>query len=195
MKVEDSTLTVVRALERMGVRHYVTGSLASSLHGEPRATNDADVVAALSVQHFVRLREELAGRFYVDEEDFLHAVKSERSFNLVDEVELAKVDIFCVAPAGYQAEAFARAETLELERDDPFTSVHVASAEDVLLSKLRWYRLGQESSDRQWRDVLGIARAQVGRLDLPYLRRWSGEQGTLDLLERVLADAATPSGL
>lgn len=81
MKVEDSTLAVVRALERMGVRHYVTGSLASSLHGEPRATNDADIVAALSLEHFRRLEVELAGRFYLDEEDFIHAVKSERSFN------------------------------------------------------------------------------------------------------------------
>ena len=190
MKVEDSTLAVVRALERMGVQHYVTGSLASSLHGEPRATNDADLVAVLSPMHFKRLRAELGDRFYLDEEDFLHAVKEERSFNLVDEVELAKVDVFCVQPQGYQAEALSRVVSLELERDDPFSSVNVASANDVLLSKLRWYRLGGEVSDRQWSDVLGVGRAQQGRLDLDYLRRWSREQGTLDLLERVLADAA-----
>ena len=78
---------------------------------------------------------------------------------------------------------------LELEPDDPFSSVKVASACDVLLSKLRWYRLGGEVSDRQWRDVLGVARAQAGRLELEYLRRWSREQGTLDLLERVLSGA------
>lgn len=190
MKVEDSTLAVVRALERMGVRHYVTGSLASSLHGEPRATNDADIVAVLSPLQFRRLEKELAGRFYLDQEDFRRAVKEERSFNLIDEVELAKVDVFCVSPSGYQAEALARAVPLELERDDPFTSVKVASAVDVLLSKLRWYRLGGETSDRQWGDVLGVARAQAGRLDLEYLRRWSREQGTLDLLERLLAEAA-----
>jgi hypothetical protein len=186
-KVEDSTLAVVRAFERMGVAHYVTGSLASSLHGEPRATNDADVVAVLAPLQFRRLAAELQGRFYVDEEDFLHAVSEGRSFNLIDEVELAKVDVFCVRPEGYQADALSRAVTLELERDDPFTAVKVASASDVLLSKLRWYRLGGEVSDRQWRDVLGVARAQSGRLELDYLRRWSREQGTLDLLERVLA--------
>ena len=96
MKVEDSTLAVVRAFERMGIAHYVTGSLASSLHGDPRATNDADLVAVLSPMHFKRLKAELGERFYLDEEDFLHAVKEERSFNLVDEIELAKVDVFCV---------------------------------------------------------------------------------------------------
>lgn len=190
MKVEDSTLAVVRALERMGVAHYVTGSLASSLHGDPRATNDADIVAVLLPFHFKRLQAELGKRFYVDEEDFLHAVNESRSFNLVDEIELAKVDVFCVQHEGYQADALSRAVSLELERDDPFSSVKVASAPDVLLSKLRWYRLGGEVSDQQWRDVLGVARAQAGRLDLEYLRRWSTEQGTLDLLERVLTDAA-----
>ena len=98
MKVEDSTLAVVRALERMGVQHYVTGSLASSLHGEPRATNDADVVAALSERHFASLQAELGNRFYVDEADFRHAVQAQRSFNLVDEIELAKVDVFALPP-------------------------------------------------------------------------------------------------
>jgi hypothetical protein len=57
----------------------------------------------------------------------------------------------------------------------------------VVLSKLRWYRLGGEVSDRQWRDVLGVLCAQAGRLDLEYLRRWAKEQGTLDLLDRALA--------
>ncbi|MGV3619269.1 MAG: hypothetical protein ACO1OB_00550 [Archangium sp.] len=187
MKVEDSTLVVVRALERIGVRHYVTGSIASSLHGIPRATNDADVVAALSLQHFAKLQKELGGRFFLDEDDFRFAVESERSFNLVDEVELAKVDVFCVRAVDYQAEALQRAVPLELERDDPFTVVAVASAADVVLSKLRWYRLGGEVSERQWSDLRGVVAAQRGKLDEPYLRRWATSQGTLDLLERLLA--------
>lgn len=81
MKVEDSTLAVVRAFERMGIRHYVCGSLASSLHGEPK------------------------GRFFVDKDDFNVAVRTERSFNLIAEIELAKVDVFCVRAQGYQGEA------------------------------------------------------------------------------------------
>ncbi|MFZ5441387.1 MAG: hypothetical protein ACOZQL_15370 [Myxococcota bacterium] len=192
MKVEDATLAVVRALERMGVRHYVTGSLASSLHGDPRATNDADIVAALGAGQFRRLADELRGRFHLDEDDFDYAVKSGRSFNLIDEVELAKVDVFCVTDEGYQHEALNRVVTLELEPDDPFSVVNVASANDVILSKLRWYRLGNETSDRQWADLLGVVRAQAGRLDLAYLRRWSKAQSTEDLLDRLLIDAARP---
>lgn len=116
MKVEDSTLAVVRALERMGVRHYVRGSLASSLHGEPRATNDADIVAELKPSDGGRLQKELGDRFYVDPEEFAAAVANQRSFNLVDEVELAKVDVFCVRAEEYQAEALERTVRLALDR-------------------------------------------------------------------------------
>lgn len=187
MKVEDSTLAVVRALERMRVRHYVCGSLASSLHGEPRATNDADLVAALALDDRERLQNELGTRFDVDAEEFASAVKNERSFNLVDEVELAKVDVFCVRDVGYQSAALARAVKLELERDDPFTQVAVASAEDTVVAKLRWYRAGGEVSDRQWRDVQGVLLAQRSGLDLAYVRKWCEHFGLADLLERLLA--------
>ena len=190
MKVEDSTLVVVRALERMGVRHYVCGSLASSLHGEPRATNDADLVAELFSTHFERLARELGTRFFLDEDDFQAAVRSERSFNLVDEVELAKVDVFCVRAVGYQAEALNRVVRLELERDDPFSQVNVASAEDTIVSKLRWYVLGGEVSDRQWRDIVGILQAQRGRLDLGYVRGWCITMQLERLLEKAQAQVA-----
>ncbi len=192
MKVEDSALVVVRALERMGVRHYLCGSLASSLHGEPRATNDADLVAVLSVSDFERLKDELGNRFYLDDEDFRAAVEGERSFNLIDEVELAKVDVFCVRASGYQAEALSKVVTLELERDDPFSQVHVASADDTVVSKLRWYRLGGEVSDRQWRDILGVLIAQEGRLDVPYIRKWSLHFGVAALLDRAIAATQQP---
>ena len=190
MNVEDSTLAVVRALERLGVRHYVTGSLASALHGEPRATNDADVVAVLRPAQFERLKAELGSRFFLDEDDFLHATASERSFNLIDEVELAKVDVFCVRDEGYQHEALGRAVRLELEHDDPLSTVSVASAEDVVISKLRWYRMGGEVSDRQWRDIVGVLAVQQGRLDVTYLRTWCENLGLLDLLGKALEDSS-----
>ncbi len=170
----------------MNVRHYVCGSLASSLHGEPRATNDADLVAELSLHHFERFRTELGDRFYLDEESFREAVTRERSFNLVDEVELAKVDVFCVKAAGFQGEALRRSVELELMPDDPFSRVHVASAADTVVFKLHWYRLAGEVSDRQWRDIQGVLLAQKDRLDLEYMRVWCRHFAVEDLLDRAL---------
>jgi hypothetical protein len=190
VKVEDSTLAVARAFERMGVRYYVCGSLASSLHGEPRATNDADLVAVLRPDQAERLQKELGERFFVDPETFKQAVAASRSFNLIDEVELAKVDVFCAVDSGYQAAALQRVVTLELEPDDPFSQVAVASAEDTVVAKLRWYRLGGEVSDRQWRDLEGVVRAQSGRLDLDYVRKWCAHFRVEDLLARLLGEPA-----
>lgn len=133
-----------------------------------------------------RLQGELGTRFYVDPEEFHSAVVGERSFNLVDEVELAKVDVFCVRPVGYQAAALERTKRLELERGDPFTQVAVASAEDTIVSKLRWYRLGGEVSDRQWRDLEGVLAAQGADLDLEYIEHWCRHFGVDDLLTRLL---------
>ncbi|MCC6332570.1 MAG: hypothetical protein IT380_01120 [Myxococcales bacterium] len=76
---------------------------------------------------------------------------------------------------------------LELEPGDPLSQVAVASAEDTIVSKLRWYRLTGEVSDRQWNDVAGIVTARRGRLDLAYLRHWAERLGVAELLERLLS--------
>jgi len=65
----------------------------------------------------------------------------------------------------------------------------LASAEDTILTKLEWYRLGGETSDRQWRDILGVIKVQENHLDLAYLRQWASELKVLDLLEKALAEA------
>jgi len=69
-------------------------------------------------------------------------------------------------------------------------SVYVTSPEDVILSKLEWYRMGGEVSDRQWRDILGVLKTRQGELDLDYLRKWAGELKVSDLLERALREAS-----
>jgi hypothetical protein len=72
---------------------------------------------------------------------------------------------------------------------EPQVEASVASAEDTLLAKLDWYRMGGEVSERQWRDVLGVLKVQAGGLDLEYMRRWARELGVDDLLERALAQS------
>ena len=73
---------------------------------------------------------------------------------------------------------------------DPEQSIFVTSPEDVILSKLEWYRMGGEVSDRQWRDILGVLKTRAGELDLTYLHQWAKELKVNDLLERILKEAA-----
>jgi hypothetical protein len=72
---------------------------------------------------------------------------------------------------------------------DPERKAYVTTSEDIILAKLEWYRLGNEISDRQWRDILGVLKVQAGRLDLDYLRQWAAELNITDLLQRALKES------
>jgi hypothetical protein len=183
------TLLVTDVLERLGVLYVIGGSLASTVHGVVRTTLDADIVADLSLGQAPAFAAELAGAFYVDAQSVEDAIRQRSSFNAIHLATMFKVDVFI--PKG---RPFDRQQ---LERRQPWPVgggsgrvIYVASAEDTVLAKLEWYRLGDETSDRQWRDVLGVLAVQRGRLDLAYLRRWARELGVADLAER--AQAQTP---
>ena len=84
----------------------------------------------------------------------------------------------------------ARRQRDSLVVEQPARDFAIASAEDVVLHELRWFRDGGEVSDRQWSDVLGVLRVQGDALDVEHMRRWAAALGTSDLLERALSEAA-----
>jgi len=96
-----------------------------------------------------------------------------------------KVDVFIPRPRPFQQSQLARAQRQNFALETEM-SANFASPEDTILSKLEWYRMGGEVSDRQWRDVLGVLKTRVGELDLKYLRKWAKELQISDLLERAL---------
>lgn len=99
-----------------------------------------------------------------------------------------KVDVFIPRPRPFVASQLARAQrqTFMFEKE---VSARFASPEDTILSKLEWYRMGGEVSDRQWRDILGIMKTRAGDLDLGCLRHWAVELKVDSLLERALQEA------
>ena len=179
------TVAIVEALDKIGVRYLVGGSLASSMHGIPRSTQDVDIVADLKLGHAVRLARELADTFYVDADMIREAVVNQSSFNVIHLETMFKSDIFVLRSDDFALEEMNRADLEQLgERQ-----VVVASAEDIVLEKLRWYRMGDAASDRQLRDVLGVLTVQAKSLDFSYLRTWAAKLGLGDLLKQALDDA------
>jgi hypothetical protein len=180
-------LEVAAVLDGLDVPYLVGGSLASSFHGFPRATNDADLVADLRDEHVAPFVAALAGRYYVDEERVRHAVGRRSSFNVIQLATMFKVDVFVLGDEPQDREEMARRTRIELP--DGGGELEVASAEDTILQKLHWYRLGRGVSDRQWQDVLAVLRVQAGRLDRSYLLRGAEALGVSDLLEQAASEA------
>jgi hypothetical protein len=183
------TIRVARALEQLRVGYYLAGSFASGIHGVFRASADTDIVADLPMFKVEKLAQVLGADFDADVEMMKEAVQLRRSFNLVHFASLWKVDVFVMKDRPYDAEALSRAEDLQLDPSDSGSAVKIATPEDTVLAKLEWYRKGNEVSDRQWADVIGVLRLRRGRMNEPYLRRWAKDLNVLDLLERALASA------
>lgn len=179
-------LRIAAVLDELGIEYALGGSLASSLFGEPRSTNDVDFAVKLAEHHVAQLVERLGPEFVVDEEGLREAVRLRGSHNIYFLPLVLKIDLFVRGATPFDRSELARRVRVRVgERG----SLYAASPEDTLLRKLVWFREGGEVSDRQWRDVLGVLRVSAIGLDRQYLERWATELGVRDLLERAFDQA------
>jgi hypothetical protein len=176
--------TVVGVFESLGISITIGGSIASSFAGEPRSTVDIDVVASLVEGQVAALVTALSPDFYLDEDAVRRAVRTRSSVNLIHQPTMLKVDIFVAGGTPVDEEQLSRRLWVRVG-DGIDLPIH--PPEDILLQKLRWYQLGGCTSDRQWRDIVGIVRVQGPRLDLAYLDRQAPVLGVTDLLTQAMA--------
>jgi hypothetical protein len=184
----EVALLVARVLEEHDVRYVVGGSLASSISGEPRSTLDVDLVVELSDEKVAEVVAALGPEFYSDIEGIRRAIREKSRANLIHLATSIKVDLFVMGGSPIDEEQMDRRQRLRVAAD-PDCYLFVYTPEDILLQKLRWYRMGSEVSERQWRDVLGIIMVQGKALDLAYLRRAAEILQVSDLVERALEEA------
>jgi len=176
---------LARAFDDLSIRYVVGGSLASSLHGVPRATQDVDIVAEIGLPHVEPFTNSLAGEFYVDANMIRDAIRRCASFNVVHLATMFKADVFVCRADAWSCEEMSRATTEAFDTPDGTVTIRFASAEDTLLHKLVWYRLGNQVSDRQWGDVVGVLKVQGAALDREYLEHWARLLDVSDLLTRA----------
>lgn len=183
---------VAKILERLGIAYFIGGSLASSQHGVPRATLDADLVARLTPQHIAPLITALGDAWYADENAIREAVSIPSSFNLIHLGTAQKVDVFVAKNRAFDQCQFAAAVRLSLGDDGESHAPFFATAEHSVLAKLEWYQNGGGISDRQWGDILGIIQVQGLALDRLTMIQDAGSLGVGELLLRAFneADAA-----
>jgi hypothetical protein len=181
-------MLVIDAFNKLDIPYLIGGSLASAIHGTARSTLDTDLVADLRNEQIHSLIEVLHPDFYIDEEMIRDAIQHQSSFNLIHLDSTYKVDIFILKPRHFDRMQFQR-RRFQVVADDPEVKAYVSTAEDIILAKLEWYRMGGEASDRQWRDILGVIKIQAGRLDQGYLQQMADELNVNDLFQRALKEA------
>ncbi|MBI2805095.1 MAG: hypothetical protein HYX68_08955 [Planctomycetes bacterium] len=177
---------LVHILERFDIRVALGGSMASSIFGKPRFTEDAD----LTVEPFPGKEEAfgaaLDAAYYVSLDTVKRANRESGSFNIIHTTSGFKIDVFVKKNAPFEESAFGRRRRVLLAND----TIQVFSPEDIILFKLAWFRLGGQVSDRQWGDILGVLQVQRDQLDYAYLEQWAAQLGLAELLREARKTAS-----
>lgn len=176
---------VISILESLDIRYYIGGSVASSLWGESRYTEDIDLIIDLEARKTMSLHQSfLDADFYSSDLAMEDAVKGCcSSFNILDQETLEKADLFILQPTSFA--------TVKMDRRIQYAlpngrSIWLSSPEDSVLQKLVWRR--DSLSERQWRDILGILKVQGDHLDFGHLRQWAGLLNLAQDLEQALLE-------
>ena len=178
---------VTSALEGLGIPYALVGSLASSIHGLYRSTADIDILADVEMSQAPSLFMTLRDGFYVDEQVIREAIAQRRSFNAIHYEAVFKVDIFISSRDDFSTAQLQRRQLREIPGTEH--KLFVTSAEDTVLAKLKWYRAGNETSNTQWTDVVGVLAINRNQLDLSYMTSWANKLGLSDLLLKAIREA------
>jgi len=180
-EVQAAMAPFIAALEALQVRYYIGGSVAAMVWSRPRLTQDTDLIVDLALDQVAALVARLEAEYYVDPEAVREAIQRRAAFNAIHFPTGLKLDIYIPAQTAWTAVNFAHAVATP--------AGVVASPANTVLQKLRWYRMGGEVSERQWRDLVAVLHAQGAGLDRTYLQHWAGQLGVADLLQRALDEA------
>lgn len=187
MWIQDSISLAAKLhpiFEQLEIPYYITGGVAAIAYGEPRTTQDLDLVLAISPNDIERLATALSDAgFYVPGVD---DVKSGRmqTLQIIEMESISRADLVVAGTDEFDAVKFERRRIFATSGAE---ALYFASPEDVILNKLRWRQ--QSGSEKQWRDVLGVLKVQADSLDYSYLTQWAQQLGLADALNQAMTEA------
>lgn len=185
MSQQELLKRVVEALDRLHIPCMLTGSLVSSLQGEPRATHDVDLLIDLEVKNVGPLLAALSDpNFYLSRTAVDEAVRNRRMFNLLETTTGDKIDFWLVTPEPFDQSRFQRRRSACVGD----LTVDVSTPEDTIVMKLKWAK-ASGGSQKQFDDALRVFEVQTGNLDLKYIDHWVRALDVSDLWQRILDEA------
>jgi hypothetical protein len=187
MSQQELLKKVIQALNQAGIQYMITGSVVSSLQGEPRSTHDIDMIIAIKKSVAKRLVEAFPPPdFYLDEDNILDAIKKQSMFNLIDVNTGDKVDFWVLTDESFDQSRFLR----KISEEFIGLEIIISSPEDTILAKLRWAKLSG-GSEKQFTDALRVYEVQYGKLDIDYLEQWVKKLNVGSLWKRLVDEAET----
>jgi hypothetical protein len=186
-EINEAIRTLINVFTKLEIEYFIGGSVASSLYGIARTTLDADIVAKIDKNIVKELENSLKNEYYIDTDMILDAIDHGSSFNLIHLSTMIKIDIFIYQDTQYNNETFLRKNLDSFPEEED--AIYFCSPEDIVLSKLNWYKQGNMISERQWNDILGVMKVRHNILDLNYLRKWALHLDLDKLLIKALQDA------
>nr|CAJ71644.1 hypothetical protein kustc0899 [Candidatus Kuenenia stuttgartiensis] len=175
----------MQALKNAGIQYMITGSVASSLQGEPRSTHDIDVIVAIQKPAVKKLIESFSPPdFYADEDSICDAINKQKMFNIIDVKEGDKVDFWILTDEPFDQSRFSRRYVEEVLG----IKLQVSKPEDTILAKLRWAKLSG-GSEKQFTDALRVYEVQFGKLDMNYMEYWVKKLGVEPLWKQLKNEA------
>ena len=180
---KDFLRRLVEMLDKSNIPYMLSGSICSGFHGQPRATNDADIVIDPSHEQLISFVSSLGPDYYVSRDAAMQALNDNSMFNIIDIQTGWKADLIIRKKRAYSKQEFSRRTNTTLMG----MSLWILSPEDSILSKLEWSK-GRESQ-MQFKDALGVIMVQWNNLDFDYLKKWAKELQIQDSLEQLLKEA------
>ena len=187
MSQQELLKKVIQVLNQAGIQYMITGSIVSSLQGEPRSTHDIDMVIAIEKSVAKRFLEAFPPPdFYLNEDNVLDAIKRQSMFNLIDLNTGDKVDFWILTDQPFDQSRFLR----KISEEFMGLKILISSPEDTILAKLRWAKLSG-GSEKQFTDALRVYEVQYGKLDIDYLEQWVKKLNLESLWKRLMNEAET----
>lgn len=186
MPQQELVKAVITALTQTGIEHMMTGSIVSSLQGEPRLTHDIDIIITIPPSHVEKFLQCFPfPNYYLSREAALDAIRLKSTFNVISNADGYKVDFWLLTDEPFDRSRFAR----KYQERIGDLELWVSAPEDTILAKLRW---GKElgGSEKQFVDALRVYELQYSRLDQNYLRSWARQLDVAEELERLMKEAA-----
>lgn len=181
MEQHDFLLFLVECFEKLKIRYLITGSIASMAYGEPRFTNDIDIVADVKQSHLDEFKSCFPeNEFYLEVDSIKKALDSRQQFNIIHPSSGLKVDVIVSKMDEFDTTRFSRTKKLKISESK---SANFASPEDVILKKMEYYQKG--GSDKHLRDITSMLKISGQDIDLAYISGWAVKFDLLSIWEAI----------